>query len=228
MDRIYGKKSVNAVNPLSYLQVQFGIIGCAEIRIEFLQLPVSMATGLLPFIGAYGPAAACTLFPQSLVCHSGGYPMTRVIFGIAKFTVIGPDQQSDGKTYGQILCYGNSGESLELHFLRPDTAYLNETDSANNVISNRYDPASKTGIAYYPASTFSWYQSLISSAIDGGLCADVDDTYPGGNRVFTLLPLTVGVFRFVPNVVTWLKGHPERLQCLAVDRYDHRAMAAVR
>jgi len=136
--------------------------------------------------------------------------MTRVIFEIVKSTVIGPDQQSDGKTYGQILCYGDSGESLELHFLRPDTAYLNETDSANNVISNRYDPASKTGIAYYPASTYLWYESLISSAINGGsLCADVDDTYPGGNRVFTLLPLTVGVFHFVPDVVTWLKGHPD-------------------
>ena len=113
--------------------------------------------------------------------------------------------------YAQILCEGGNGESLLLSYLRPDTGWPNERPQ-KPVHRNRWDPATQSGVAYFPASAFAIHERLVAAparVMQPSVFAEVDDVYPGGNCVLNTMPLLPVTQDPVPDLRNWLQQHPE-------------------
>ncbi len=107
--------------------------------------------------------------------------------------------------YASIVCLGPAA-LLELFYLRPDTTqWLDNLGRPIQTATNSYDPAAKQGVAYFGACEFAWHYALLTSGRT--LQLQVDDTYPGGNRIFAEAIMPSPSQATVPDVLAWLNQH---------------------
>ncbi len=140
--------------------------------------------------------------------------MTSKTSRVVKHTVLNPApfHQDPWGTYGHIYCECAGGDRILLLYLRPDAL----ADWPAN--HNRYDSASKLGVAFFRAWEFAVHTALFASGKPVQI--EVDDVHPLGARIFTDVTLPPPNHDAVPDVKAWLLQHSNVYYALRWKEHD--------